>query len=346
MNCYLSGDWHFGLRGDNPIWLKDYFDYFENVFIPYCKEHVKPEDVLIQLGDVFDNRSQVGIETLYRAVSLFEKFSEIFSKIIIIVGNHDIFQKHSNEITTINVLKHISNVEIIYQPEVRNMSGKDVLFVPWIEEKDEQKKLISSHNVDYVFGHLEIGGCVMSHKGNKLKSNNAVQSEDFKKAQVYAGHIHIRQDYKNVHYVGCPYHKDRGDIGNQKGFTILNIETGRTKFVPNTYSPEFKNYRIYDILDKTVGELKKEWNNNYVHLIIKSNDYPKCDFNKLREIFKNVYKGFEPETEKSDMVIDNVSINISESKSAPDMLSEYINQCDLNDEIKNGVLSKLKDFNI
>lgn len=339
---YFLADVHLGMKGDNPTWLKDCSDYFEHVFIPYCREHVRQDDILVMLGDWFDNRSHIGLNTINCGLDIMEKLSKIFLDIRLIVGNHDIFQKHSNLITSLNMFKHIPHVKIYYTPEVETISDKSVLFVPWIEEVEEQRKLLKSHNVDYVFGHLEIGGCVTSSKGNKLHTNNGIQSKDFKKSQVYAGHIHIRQDYKNIHYVGCPYHKDRGDIDNKKGFTILDIETGKTEFIENTYSPQYKSMRIYDILDKTVDDLKKEWNNNYIDLRIKGCDFPKCNFDKLRELFRNVYRGFEPICEKSEVVVESSDVTITETKSAPEILDEYLEKCDISSEIKEGVINKIK----
>ena len=117
--------------------------------------------------------------------------------------------------------------------------GKNILFMPWIEDLSKQREKIANSNVDYVFGHLQIGGCVSNGKGIKLNGDNMPQSKDFKKAQVYAGHIHLRQDFKNVHYVGIPYHKDRSDFGNITGITILDIKTGKTQFIENTFSPKY-----------------------------------------------------------------------------------------------------------
>lgn len=342
MKVYFLADVHFGMKGDNPIWLKDCTDYFEHVFIPYCREHVRQNDILVMLGDWFDNRSNIGLHTINCALDIMEKLSRIFLDIRLIVGNHDIFQKNSNYITSLNMFKFIPNVRIYYEPTVDTICGKTILFVPWVEDLKEQRKLLKSYETDYVFGHLEIGGCVTSHKGNKLKSDNTIQSTDFRKSQVYAGHIHIRQDFKNIHYVGTPYHKDRNDLDNTKGITILDLETGETEFVENTFSPQFKHMRIYDILDKTVGELKSEWNNNYIDLVIKSGDYPKCSFDKLREIFMNVYRGFEPICEKSDVVVESNDVQITETKSAPEILNEYLEQCDMSNDIKEGMLKKIE----
>jgi DNA repair exonuclease SbcCD nuclease subunit len=60
---WLISDTHFGLKGDNPIWMQDIYDYFDKVLFPLMEEKVKPEDILIHCGDVFDNRSTIGLNT-------------------------------------------------------------------------------------------------------------------------------------------------------------------------------------------------------------------------------------------------------------------------------------------
>lgn len=345
MKIYFLADTHLGVKGDDSIVLHDWIDYYNKVFIPYCKEHVQPDDILVHLGDVTDNRSNIGLETINLTIKLFEDLSNIFSDIRLIVGNHDIFKKHSNEITSLNMLKYIPHVKIYYTPKIENILDKRVLFVPWIEEIDEQKKLLKSqHNVDYVFGHLEIGGAKTSSKGNMIHTNNAISSTDFKKAQVYAGHIHIRQDYKNIHYVGCPYHKDRGDYNNKKGITILDIETGETEFIENTFSPQFRKYLIYDILDKTVGELKKEWNNNYIDLVVNSNHYCDCNFDLLRTLFSGIYKTFNPIANKVEIITDNKVINLSDNKTTSELIDEYMKLNDVEPEIQERIKSKIETY--
>lgn len=342
---YMLADCHFGMKGDNPIWLKDCLGYFNDIFIPFCKGHVQPDDILIFLGDVFDNRSTIGLETITFTIKLFEKLSGIFNDIRIIVGNHDICRKHTNEVTSLYMLKYIPHVKIYFEPVVDDICGKKCLFVPWIEEVEEQKKLLKSHSVDYVFGHLEIGGCVTSSKGTILHTNNSIQSTDFKKAHVFAGHIHIRQDYKNISYVGTPYHKDRGDINNKKGFTILDVESGRTKFVENTYSPKYIRVNGCDILDKTVGDLKKSWMNNYVDLVIKNSHFSFCRFDLLREIFRGIYKEFNPISDNSEVIVENNAIQLSESKSMSELVDEYLVNYDLGDDIKKNIKSKIEKYN-
>ena len=109
---WLIADTHFGLKGDDDEWLDDYIGYFENEVIPIMKEKVGENDILIHLGDVFDNRSSIGIHTMYSAIKLFEELTNIFNDIRICVGNHDIWQKNSNEITVLHAFKYMKNIKV------------------------------------------------------------------------------------------------------------------------------------------------------------------------------------------------------------------------------------------
>ena len=44
MRVWFLADLHFGCRADNEIWLKDYSDYFYNVFIPLLKDKDNDND--------------------------------------------------------------------------------------------------------------------------------------------------------------------------------------------------------------------------------------------------------------------------------------------------------------
>ena len=89
MKVWFLADLHFGCRADNEIWLKDYSDYFYNVFIPLLKEKYEDGDIVCSLGDIFDNRNTVGINTINVVIDIFEKISDICTDIRLIVGNHD-----------------------------------------------------------------------------------------------------------------------------------------------------------------------------------------------------------------------------------------------------------------
>lgn len=343
---WFLADTHFGVRGDDEEWLNDYIGYFDDVVIPLMQKKVNNNDILVHCGDVFDCRSTIGLHTMCRVIELFEKFSNIFKDIRIVVGNHDIFKKSSNGITSINMLKHIPNVKIYYEPCVEVIDGKTCLFNPWIEDLEKEKSVLSGVNVNYIFGHLMIGGSKMSDRsGMKISATSGINVKDFKSAQVYAGHIHIRQDNKNVHYVGNPYSKDRGDRGNKKGITVLDVKTGKTEFIENTYSPKFVKDSIYDIVNLTIKDLKKRWDNNYVDLHLKGCDITRCSFDDLRECLNGVYKSFNPVGDNTVIETENVkSVDFKDAKTSNDYLTEFIDGQDLDDEFKKMVMDKIKEY--
>jgi calcineurin-like phosphoesterase family protein len=65
---WVLGDLHFGVRANSIEWLDIQKDFFEEVFIPTLKKHVQPGDVLVQVGDTFDNRQSINIKVLNYAV--------------------------------------------------------------------------------------------------------------------------------------------------------------------------------------------------------------------------------------------------------------------------------------
>ena len=346
MRAWFLADLHFGCRADNEIWLKDYSDYFYNVFIPLLKDKYEEGDVVCSLGDVFDNRNSVGINTINTVIDIFEKIAEICPDIRLIVGNHDIYNKSSNNITTLNILKYIKGVKIYYEPEVEVIGGKTILFHPWIENKEIQSKLLSKFNGDYIFGHLDVYGVESNSKGIKTKSVNAVNISEFKSAEVYAGHIHLRQNYKNIHYVGNPYAKVRGE-GNSKGITVLNIKTGKTDFYENTYSPKFLSENIYELSDTTIGELKKRWKNNYIDLHVLGSDITKCKFDEIREELSGYYKEFiiKNESVNSGLVnnIGDASSDFEDAKTSGEHLNDFIELTDWEPEMKENVKKLLSE---
>jgi DNA repair exonuclease SbcCD nuclease subunit len=142
MKIWFLADLHFGCRADNEIWLKDYSDYFYNVFIPLFKEKYVEGDIVCSLGDVFDNRSSVGINTINVVIDIFEKIADICPDIRLIVGNHDIYNKSTNDITSF-----ISEVHAEHYSNAFGLDEAEILSEDDIKEEEIMLSLRTSAGI-------------------------------------------------------------------------------------------------------------------------------------------------------------------------------------------------------
>lgn len=249
MKAWLISDTHFGIKAtDNDKWLNLMLDYFNNWFIPMAKKKVKKGDILIHLGDLFDNRNSINVKVVDSVVKLFEELSQIFSEIHIISGNHDAYAMTSTSINSLCVIRNIENVTIHDQTNELKLSNKRCVFMPWIHKKGQELDQLTKYGgADYLFCHSDLNGCRTQLNPTRPINKWIPDIEDFVGyGQVWSGHIHIRQTVKNFTHIGAPYHLDRNDVGNTKGIYVLDISSGQHIFIENNWSPEFKKIEILD----------------------------------------------------------------------------------------------------
>ena len=261
----MISDTHLGVKNGSTEWLEIQQDYFYNFFIPLLKKEKKDGDIIVHCGDVFDSRHSVGLFTINFAMNLFEDLSKIMP-IIIILGNHDIAKKLSNDVNSVKILKWIPNIMVCEEPQVITMSGKKLLFMPWRANHEEEKECIEKYPADFLFCHSDVQG---------LKFNKSTVIEEgldfsvlraFRK--VYSGHIHYSQHRENFRMLGCPYPLTRSDIGNDKGVWRFDIENETEQFFPNTYSPKFIKILFEKVLEMEEQEAVEFFKNNFVDVIL------------------------------------------------------------------------------
>lgn len=253
---FLISDIHFNLKNANKEWLDIQKDYFNDFFIPL----LEPNDSIIILGDLFDNRSTINILVLNEVLTIFKKLSEICQEIHCLPGNHDQYNKTDYGINSLVVLQDFKNIFVYNKPELINLNEQDFLLVPFFENKLEEKEFLKKFQSSTTIAcmHTEINGFFYTRN---IKVDNKNESSVYSKYKhVYSGHYHINQTQKNITYIGSPYQMDRNDIGNQK--VLYYIEDCVEKTLLNNYSPEFK--RI-DIDENNLSEdFSEVVNNNFV----------------------------------------------------------------------------------
>ena len=345
---WILGDLHFGVRANSMEWLEIQKDFFENLFIPTLKEHVQPGDVLVQVGDTFDNRQSINIKVLNYAVDLFERLGEILPTHII-CGNHDIWAKKSNEITSIDSLKWIPNIQIYKEPELLKWNNRNVLMMPWRKDANHEAETLADFpQTDIVFCHSEVKGIYLNAK---VKNEHGTDSNIYDKyTRVYSGHIHFRQERGKLLMVGTPYQLTRSDANNAKGFDIVDLENMEESFYENHISPKFLKYNITQLFDITLGTFKSQIENNFVDLFVPSQIATTNALSLLINKIQHISRKLEPNIYQEENYIDKDFYDIDEIE---EMYKNYniLNLCDMyvdsiadDEEMKQKLKTKLKQL--
>jgi len=261
----LIGDSHLGLGYPNNYlkWMNVSKDYFEKFLIPLVEKNLNSDDIIVHLGDLFDNRSLIPIDVLNYAQSILERMSKV-CPVHILVGNHDMFHKSSGDVNSINIFSFIPNVTVYNKPTKMEFLGKSILMMPYIEKRKEQVEILNQFSgCHYLFCHSDLNGAKMHLNSVAHKNHDKIDVESFSGYRnVYSGHIHIVQRNRNFTFVGNTFEMDRNDLGNQKGIFILDVVEETERFVPNDVSPRHKKIYVRtedDILSLEDVSTKDFW---------------------------------------------------------------------------------------
>lgn len=276
MKIALLTDTHFGARGDNSALDKYFAKFYNEVFFPYIDKHEIKQ--IIHLGDIFDRRKYINFQTLESCKKYF--FNEIGKrdlKLDIIVGNHDIFYKNTNDVNSPNLLlQSYKNIETISEPQIRQYGSCDVLMLPWIVYNNYEKSmdLVRNGKASVCFGHLQLAGFVM-HKGHSAE--DGYDPNEFKKFDLCcSGHYHHKSNQGNIHYLGSTYEMTWSDYEDPRGYHIFDTETRTIDYKQNPFNIFHKVY--YDDQNKIFEELVNQYfeylENCYVKVIVKNKNNP------------------------------------------------------------------------
>jgi predicted MPP superfamily phosphohydrolase len=265
----MISDTHFGISQNN---LDKFLPMMEETFyqfvIPFLKKNVERGDILIHLGDLFDNRTSIPILVLNRVEKILRDISDILP-IHILVGNHDLWNKGSNDINSVRIFGYINNNISVYEKtSVMEIDSKKIILMPWIEKRVDMISEIDDNPGDYLFCHSDLNGCRMHLNSVAHRNPDKIDVENFRGYKdVFSGHIHITQKNNNFRFVGSLYQMDRNDINDQKGITILDLSTGDIHFEPNRFSPVFRKVSVKNEEDiENLDQLKDS--RDYIDLLI------------------------------------------------------------------------------
>jgi len=264
MKIAILGDTHFGARNASPSFSAYFGTFYTDTFFPYLRangiEHV------FQLGDLFDTRKHINIQTLVDAKRyFFDHIAKERIEFVTLLGNHDIYYRETLAVnSTSNVLGEYI-LDYVAKPDTFKYGDTTIDLIPWIckENYDEVNDFIKNSKSDLCFGHFEIDGFAM-YRG--MAAHGGLSPSTFAKYErVLSGHFHTRSEMGNITYVGTPYEITWQDAGDPRGFHVFDTETRQLTFIENPHTIHLR-YEYNE--DKFVPLDPADCTNKYVRIVV------------------------------------------------------------------------------
>lgn len=272
-------DLHIGLKSASKLRLAICVRVIKNI-ISYIKEN----DIknIIFCGDWNHVRVSTENNVLNVSYTLMKALAK-HAKVYLLNGNHDLYMKNSNEISSLVIFKDIANVKIIDRTQPISVNGNYSLLVPWLGDTS----IYNEEIFDMIFGHFDVSHKYLvksyiedhsiksetsSNITNKIYNDNYLNSSgssgsasgsnagdyvgDFvnivkKQGTIFSGHIHTRREFlakgRNFIMVGDPYQQNLGEIDNECGFYIIN-EDNSYEFHEITNVPKHVSLRMSEVV--------------------------------------------------------------------------------------------------
>lgn len=325
MKVAIITDTHYGARKNSKLFHDYFLKFYNDIFFPTLEEY--GINKVIHLGDAFDSRKGIDFSALSWAKNnIFDRFQEMGIDAHLITGNHDCYYKNTNDVNAVDLLlREYENVKIISEPTEYFIGGLKTLFLPWINQENEDKtmKMIASTKATVVMGHLELQGFRVN---NSVVMDHGLDADVFKKFdKVFSGHYHTRSDNGTVYYLGNPYEMFWSDLKDTRGFHIFDTETLEHIPVNNPYRL-FYNIYYEDNNYQTFNT--SEYENKIVKVVVRK----KSDTKKFEKFIDKLYASNIAELK----IVENFEIKESEdfeafeSEDTLSILNRYVEEAEIN----------------
>lgn len=206
-------DIHFGLKSNSVVHNQDCEKYID-WFIHTAKSNQC--DTGFFLGDWSHHRSSINMQTMQYSLRALEKLSAAFDRFYFIPGNHDLYYRDRRDIYSTEWARHIPNIVIVndwFQQD-------DVVIAPWLVGNDHRQ--LPKLSGRYMFGHFELPRFKMNAMV-EMPDHGQISLDHFSQFEkVFSGHFHLRQQQKNICYIGNAFPHNFSDVGDdQRGCMIL-----------------------------------------------------------------------------------------------------------------------------
>ena len=239
-------DIHFGLKSNSLVHNQD-CEQFIDWFIATAKAQGCETGMF--LGDWHHHRASINLQTLNFSLRALEKLSAAFDQFYFIPGNHDLYYRDRRDIHGAEWARHLPNIQIVNDW----FQSGDVVIAPWLVGDDYKR--IPKLSSKYVFGHFELPHFKMNamvempdHGEVKIDSFGGIES-------VFSGHFHLRQQKKNINYIGNCFPHNFADAGDDaRGMMVLDWGSEPVYYAwPG--QPKYRVYGLSQVIDNAANLL-------------------------------------------------------------------------------------------
>jgi len=224
-------DIHFGRRSNSRVHNQDCLDFV----IWFCNQIKDGQYTHIAfLGDWFESRSAINIETLEYSYKALQLLNEVGLPVYFCVGNHDLHRRTTRDVHSVRMFNEMSNFVVIDKPTVVD----NLLFSPFLFE-EEYAQLIKHNELWAFLGHFEFRNFILT--GHSKVAEHGPDHHLFQgPKKIFSGHFHKRQSQDNVVYTGNAFPMDFGDAGDyERGLCTYYVEEDRVTFTNWSDCPKY-----------------------------------------------------------------------------------------------------------
>ena len=233
-------DIHFGLKSNSLQHNQDCSDFID-WFIATARANGCETGMF--LGDWSHQRAAINMQTLQYSLRSLEKLSAAFDRFYFIPGNHDLYYRDKRDIYSTEWARHIPNIQIVNDW----FQDGDVVIAPWLVGDDHKR--IPKMTGQYMFGHFELPHFKMNAMV-EMPDHGEIKVDNFGGFErVFSGHFHLRQQKKNVHYIGNCFPHNYADAGDSaRG--MMTLEWGQEPvFHSWSGQPLYRVLKLSEVID-------------------------------------------------------------------------------------------------
>jgi DNA repair exonuclease SbcCD nuclease subunit len=208
--------------------------------VQQVREYALENDIteILFLGDLFHERRHINVQAFNAVYDEIVKFKQLKLDLYMLVGNHD---QASRDGTTHSLHGLYDKAHVIGEPKwISTKSGISILGIPYMEDKEQIKSLISQapkYTKNRLFlGHLGVQGMRV---GSDFVYSNPfdVSVDDLSCSEFdrgFMGHYHeaMQEISSNFMYVGAPLQHSWSDVGQERGFLVYDLDSDEVTMVP------------------------------------------------------------------------------------------------------------------